>query len=225
MAAARRLSIAAENYVKAIYVVQQEAGGEQAPLGRLARHLALTPGTVTTMVQGLARAGLLAYTPRQGCRLTPAGEHLALQVLRRHRLVELFLVRVLGLDWATVHREAEQLEHAISATVLARLDAYLEHPQVDPHGDPIPTARGHVAAQARGRLANCTQRQRVRVVRVLDQGEAFLRFLEQRGLRPGSAWTVRRRDAAAETITLAQPGRRELTLGLAAAAKLEVEPL
>ena len=118
------------------------------PMGRLATAMGVVPGTATTMVKALADSGLVDYSPRTGVRLTEAGSQLALHVLRRHRLVELFLVRVVGLDWSEVHDEAEELEHVISDKVLEKIDALLGHPQADPHGDPIPTAKGHVAKDA-----------------------------------------------------------------------------
>src|SRR6476620_7329433 len=108
-------------------------------MGRLAAAMGVVPGTATTMVKTLADSGLVTYEPRSGTRLTAGGEKLALHVLRRHRLVEPFLVKTLGLDWSEVHEEAEELEHAISDKVLHRIDQLLGHPTTDPHGDPIPT--------------------------------------------------------------------------------------
>src|SRR5947199_9184927 len=155
-----------ENYLKQIYLEQQaavaELGREDAdaedelvPMGRLATVMGVVPGTATSMVKALADSGLVAYEPRGGARLTPGGEQLALHVLRRHRLVELFLVKVLGLDWSEVHEEAEELEHAISEKVLERIDQLLGHPAVDPHGDPIPTAKGKVGDTPIASLADC----------------------------------------------------------------------
>src|SRR5579863_9086591 len=131
-----------EDYVKRLYMEQQRSADRLVPLGRLAAVMGVVPGTVTTMVKALDEARLVHYEPRTGVRLTRSGEKLALHVLRRHRLVELFLVKVLGLDWSEVHAEAEDLEHAVSDKVLERIDALLDHPDVDPHGDPIPPARG-----------------------------------------------------------------------------------
>ena len=112
-------------------------------MGKLATAMGVVPGTATTMMEALADSGLVAYEPRGGVRLTRGGARvLALHVLRRHRLVELFLVQVLGMDWSEVHPEAEELEHAISDKVLERIDTLLGHPSVDPHGDPIPPPRG-----------------------------------------------------------------------------------
>src|SRR5436305_3179496 len=158
-----------ENYLKQIYLEQQSLGPDLVPMGRLATAMAVTPGTATTMIKALAEANLVTYEPRTGVRLTKAGEQLALHVLRRHRLVELFLVKVLGLDWSEVHDEAEELEHAVSDKVLERIDALLEHPRVDPHGDPIPPAKGKPIDVAHRSLATCELRKRVRVARIVDQ--------------------------------------------------------
>src|SRR2546421_114591 len=133
-----------EDYLKQIYLEQQNAPDELVPMGKLAAAMGVVPGTATTMIKALSDSGLVSYEPRGGARLTRGGEQLALHVLRRHRLVELFLVKILGLDWSEVHVEAEELEHAISDKVLNRIDTILEHPSVDPHRDPIPSAKGKV---------------------------------------------------------------------------------
>ena len=133
-----------ENYVKRLYMEQQRSPERLVPMGRLAAVMGVVPGTVTTMVKALDEERLVHYEPRSGVRLTRSGEKLALHVLRRHRLVELFLVKALGLDWSEVHEEAEVLEHAVSEKVLQRIDDLLGHPTADPHGDPIPDATGTV---------------------------------------------------------------------------------
>src|SRR5689334_7579483 len=148
-------SITVENYLKQLYLEQQNASEELVPMGKLATAMGVVPGTATSMVKALADSGLVFYEPRFGAKLTKGGEQLALHVLRRHRLVELFLVKVLGLDWSEVHEEAEELEHAISEKVLERIDALLGHPSADPHGDPIPTSKGKVATQKLASLAEC----------------------------------------------------------------------
>src|SRR6185369_9623963 len=152
-----------EDYLKALYAEQQHGGGELVAMGALAAAMNVAPGTATAMVKTLADAGLVDYEPRGGVRLSSKGEKLALHVLRRHRLVELFLVEVLGLDWSEVDQEAEELEHAISDKVLARIDQVLGHPQVDPHGDPIPTSAGKVKHRALLSLNECELGERVRV--------------------------------------------------------------
>jgi DtxR family Mn-dependent transcriptional regulator len=216
-----------ENYIKQIYLEQQSStGGESealVPMGRLAAAMGVVPGTATTMVKALSDAGLVAYEPRGGVRLTRGGEQLALHVLRRHRLVELFLVKVLGLDWSEVHEEAEELEHAVSDKVLERMDQVLGHPSVDPHGDPIPSAKGKVDESRHGSLADCALNKPCRIARVLDQDPAFLQFVERCGLMPGVNVTVEVRDALADAVWVRPKDRRPLTLGTAAAAKILVE--
>src|SRR4051794_9076282 len=154
-------------------------------MGRLATAMAVTPGTATTMIKALAEANLVSYEPRTGVRLTRSGEQLALHVLRRHRLVELFLVKVLHLDWAEVHEEAEELEHAISDKVMERIDELLGHPRTDPHGDPIPPRTGRHTERKSLSLLDCEEKKPMKITRILDQDSAFLRFAERCGLTPG----------------------------------------
>jgi DtxR family Mn-dependent transcriptional regulator len=213
-----------ENYVKRVYLEQQRLGaGRNVPLGRVAQAMGVVPGTATSMIKALADAGLARYAPRRGVRLTPGGERLALRVLRRHRLVEQFLVRVLGLDWSEVHDEAEALEHVISDRVLERLDAVLGRPSEDPHGDPIPTAGGRVGEAARVRLDEVAAGARATIARVADQDPDFLRYLNRHGLTPGTSVRVEGADAAAETVALSK-GRARVVLGIAAARKILVRP-
>src|SRR5439155_26845092 len=133
-----------ENYLKAIYQGQAALLREErlVPMGQVAAALAVTPGTATTTVKALNESGLAEYEPYSGVRLTAAGERLAGLVICRHRLVEAFLVQVMGMSWAEVHEEAEQLEHAVSERLIDRIDAMLGRPTHDPHGDPIPDAEG-----------------------------------------------------------------------------------
>src|SRR4051794_22893709 len=137
-------SLTIENYVKAIYQLSAEGGGEIAATGKLAETLGVSPSTVTSMLKTLSESGLAKYTPYEGARLTGAGRSLALRVLRRHRLIELFLVQTLKFAWDEVHAEAENMEHAVSDLLIDRIDAFLGRPESDPHGDPIPRADGTV---------------------------------------------------------------------------------
>jgi DtxR family transcriptional regulator, Mn-dependent transcriptional regulator len=212
-----------ENYVRQLYLEQRSAEGEMILMGRLAAAMGVVPGTATSMVKALADAGLVEYQPRSGVRLAASGEKLAIHMLRRHRLIELFLVKVLGLDWSTVHDEADALEHAISDQVLERIDKLLGHPATDPHGDPIPTSKGHVHEPRRMSLANCPVGKPQRIARVLDQDPEFLQFIERQGLMPGATITVCDREAAAEAVKIRIPRRPETSLGLAAAAKILVK--
>ena len=215
-----------ENYLKTIYVAQsaESDGNRLVPMGQLADLLGVVPGTTTTMVKGLAEAGLVTYEPYNGVCLTTAGEKLAALVLRRHRLMELFLVQVLGMSWAEVHDEAERLEHAASDRVIDRIDAMLGRPSVDPHGDPIPNPEGAVVTQDYPTLLTCPVGTPVVVVRVTDQDAEFLRFLESSELKPGQVVRVEFRNSAADQVVMWGKNDRQIMIGMRAAAKLQVAP-
>jgi DtxR family transcriptional regulator, Mn-dependent transcriptional regulator len=214
-----------ENYVKQIYLIQQELGQPQAPMGRLSAALGITPGTATTMVKALADSGLAVYEPRVGVSLSMGGEKLALHVLRRHRLVELFLVNVLGLDWAEVHEEAENLEHAISDKVIESIDAYLNHPERDPHGDPIPDARGVMVTDKGDSLHAADMNVPLTIVRVLDQSPDFLQFVDRSHLQPGSVIKVLHRDTVADSLKVSVKDDQVVTMGMSVAERIEVAPV
>lgn len=216
-------SVTAENYLKHILLLSAGVDG-LVPMGALAGALAVVPGTVTTMVKSLAAEGWVRHAPRQGVALTASGRRLALGVLRKHRLVETFLVQVLKMDWAAVNAEAEQLEHAISDAVLDRLDALLGRPATDPHGDPIPSRAGKLPAQVYATLATCVLARPLRVVRVTDQTTEFLQFARRHGLRPGATVRVGDRHLAAGLVTVTRRGGRPVALSLAAAGRILVEP-
>ena len=215
-----------ENYLKAIYKFQAADGqGEKlVPMGRLASALGVVPGTATSMVKALAESGLVDYEPYAGVRLTAAGEKLAALVLRRHRLMELFLVEVVGMSWAEVHDEAERLEHAASDRLIDRIDAMLGRPSVDPHGDPIPDPDGAVVTADYETLLSCPLRTELVVARVTDQDAEFLRFLEESDLTPGQVIRVETRDKAADHVVVRGKGGRRVMIGMRAAAKLQVGP-
>src|SRR5947199_5253097 len=213
-----------ENYLKAIYQGQSSLARDQrlVPMGQVASALGVTPGTSTTMVKALAEAGLVEYEPYSGVRLSAAGERLAGLVLRRHRLVEAFLVQVMGMSWAEVHDEAEQLEHVVSERLIERIDEMLGRPTHDPHGDPIPDAEGAITQRYLDNLLTCPMRTPLKVTRIADQDPAFLRFIESNGLKPGEAVEVESRDDAADAVVLRRQGR-QITIGARAASKLLVE--
>jgi DtxR family Mn-dependent transcriptional regulator len=213
-----------EDYLKAILLAGPREEGALVSMGQVAARLKVAPGTVTAMMKTLADSGLVAYEPYTGVRLTAAGRQLATHVLRRHRLIELFLVERVGLDWSEVHAEAELLEHAVSDRVIERIDELLGHPSVDPHGDPIPTAEGEVEEPQFPSLLGCALASPLRVARVTDQGGDFLRLVERSHLMPGSVLQVESRDEAADTVLLRLDGGRPLALGFRAASKILVEP-
>jgi DtxR family Mn-dependent transcriptional regulator len=214
-----------ENYLKAIFVGESQlpAGQRLLPMGQLAAALSVAPGTATTMVKALSESGLAEYEPYNGVRLTAAGARLAALVLRRHRLIELFLVQMLGMRWDEVHDEAEQLEHVVSDRLIERIDEMLGRPQVDPHGDPIPTPEGELVRRELDTLLTCPLNTPVTVTRVTDQDAAFLRFIESHALKPGQPIEVEARDEVSDSVRLKLPNDERLTIGTRAASKLLVE--
>ena len=214
-----------ENYLKAIYQGQSALAHDErlVPMGSVATALGVTPGTATTMIKALAESGLAQYEPYSGVRLTEAGEKLAGRVLRRHRLVEAFLVQVMGMRWDEVHDEAEQLEHVVSDRLIERIDDMLGRPTHDPHGDPIPTSDGLIPSLHLENLLTCPVGTPLKVTRIADQDPAFLRFIERNDLKPGQAVEVETRDAAADSVLLRGKDQRLITIGARAASKLLVE--
>ncbi len=214
-----------ENYLKAIYQaeISQNNRGELVPMGQLSSALGVVPGTATTMVKALAETGLVRYEPYAGVQLTEAGQRLAALVLRRHRLIELFLVKVLDMSWAEVHEEAERLEHAASDRLIDRIDAMLGRPSVDPHGDPIPNADGSIVTPRYQSLLTCPLDTLLVLSRVTNQDSDFLRFLESNELTPGQSIRVENRDNAADHVLVRRVGSQEaVAIGMRAAATLLV---
>jgi DtxR family Mn-dependent transcriptional regulator len=216
-------SLTVENYVKAIFQICVGQSGKPAATGQVAASLSVSPGTVTSMLKTLSEGGLATYTPYEGVRLTPAGSALALRVLRRHRLIELFLVKTLELNWDEVHEEAENMEHAVSDLLVDRIDAFLGHPPFDPHGDPIPRADGSLETPASRALVECPVGYRFRLARVVDQSPEFLRFLTETGLPLGTHGSVVANHQEAGIVTVQVAGQ-EMTLGREAAEKILVSP-
>jgi DtxR family Mn-dependent transcriptional regulator len=213
-----------ENYLKAIYQGTAALPPQALlPMGQVAAALGVAPGTATTMVKTLAESGLVRYEPYAGVSLTPAGSRLAALVLRRHRLIELFLVRVMGFAWDEVHDEAEHLEHAVSDRLVDKMDEMLGRPEVDPHGDPIPNADGLVKPQNVQTLLTCELNTPMTVTRVMDQDKSFLRFLEQHRLKPGEPIAVESRDSAADSVHIVASENRRIVIGTRAASKLLVQ--
>jgi DtxR family Mn-dependent transcriptional regulator len=214
-------SLTVENYVKTIYLLAQESGSTDIATGHIAAALGVLPGTVTSMLKTLDESNLATYTPYEGARLTAAGRALALRVLRRHRLIEQFLSQTLRLTWDEVHEEAEHMEHAVSDSLVDRIDAYLGHPPTDPHGDPIPQADGTVAPVADRPLAECVAGERFRVARVIDQSPEFLRYLTEAGLAIGVQGSLVANEPSYERVTIRLAGENH-TLSREAAEKLMV---
>jgi DtxR family Mn-dependent transcriptional regulator len=217
-------SLTVENYLKAMLQIGLREQSDWVSTGQLATALAVSPGTVTSMIKSLAESGLADYRPYEGVALTDHGRAVALRMLRRHRLLELFLVKTLHLTWDQVHEEAENMEHAVSDFLVDRIDDYLGRPASDPHGDPIPstdgTMRGGDAPAAS--LVSLPAGTPFRMVRVTNQHADFLRYLSESGLELGSEGVVRTNSPEAGIVTADVAGRT-ITLGHPAAAQLLVE--
>ncbi len=214
-------SLTIENYVKTIYQLCADNDNHPALTGKVAAALNVSPGTVTSMLKTLSDSGLAVYTPYEGVELTDSGRMLALRVLRRHRLIELFLARTLRLSWDEVHDEAENMEHAVSDLLIDRIDAFLGHPAADPHGDPIPKADGTMPGPVGVPLDEWPLDTPFQLIRVVDQSPEFLRYLVEIGLPLGTIASVVANRPAAGVIQVQMAGN-SLTLAATAAAKLHV---
>jgi len=174
-----------EDYIKAIYKARLESG--EVSTQNLAARVQVTSPAASKMLKRLAALRLIEHMPYQSVRLTDAGEKMALEIIRHHRLVELYLVQALGYGWDEVHAEAERLEHHISENFEDRIDALLGHPTACPHGDPIPTREGVMPAVSNDTLAQQSSPAHLMIGRVRDQDAALLRHLKQLGLLPGTS--------------------------------------
>lgn len=187
------LSVAVEDYAKAIYALESRNGGPVTTTA-LAERLGVTAGSVSAMIPKLAERGLVTHVPYHGVSLTVGGRRAALEVLRHHRLLELFLAEKLGMPWDRVHDEAEVLEHYISEELEERIAAALGNPERDPHGDPIPDRELTVAHTPGVPLSELQQGQRGRFTRVSDGRPEMLRFLDECSIRPGAELRLVRRE-------------------------------
>lgn len=200
---------ATEDYLKTIFELCQEQG--RASTGAIAQVLGVTPASVTGMLQKLARnePPLLRYRKHQGAVLTDEGERLALQTIRRHRLLERYLHDALGYSWDEVHEEAERLEHAISARLGRRIAEWLDDPRHDPHGDPIPTSELRLPEVTTVTLDSLQPGQQATVARVSDRDPRLLRYLADLGLVPGSRMTVQEPPPFSDNVCLLLEGSPE----------------
>lgn len=194
------LSLAEENYLKAIYALS--AGGDSVSTRSIALHLDAKDSSVTDMLKKLAAKGLLNYVRYHGVTLTDAGKQSALVVIRRHRLWEVFLVQKLGFRWDEVHHLAEQLEHIQSPKLMERMDHFLGRPRVDPHGDPIPDQHGHIQQRSQTLLADAACGVRLQISRVKDDSPEFLQYLDATGLQIGEFLVVTDRIAYDDSLAL-----------------------
>ncbi|HEX2219705.1 MAG TPA: metal-dependent transcriptional regulator [Gemmatimonadales bacterium] len=194
------LTRSVEDYLKAIYRLSPQ--GRAASTSEIAQRLDLSPASVSGMVKRLSEQGLLEHVPYKGVQLTPEGRRAALRMLRRHRLIEAYLVAFLGYTWDTVHDEAERLEHAVSETLVERMAAVLGHPAVDPHGDPIPTSEGDILEPVSTPLSEVPKGSAVEVSQVEEDQPDRLRYIASIGLRPGVRLRVLDRQPFQGPITI-----------------------
>ncbi len=210
-----------EDYLKAIY--ELERAGEPAATTGLAARLDVAPASVTGMVRRLAGQGLLTHERYKGVRLTVQGRKAALLTIRRHRVIETYLVQALGYRWDEVHEEAERLEHAASQDFIDRLAAAIGEPTVDPHGAPIPTREGAVEELRFRTLAEVPAGAVAEVMHVADEDPSLLRYLAELAVTPGSRVRVLDRAPFDGPISI-EVGKRTRAIGPALAARVLVRP-
>ncbi len=214
-----RLTPAAEDYLKAILILQGRHGA--VTTSRLSQQLAVAPASVTGMIQKLAQMNLVRHERYRGVRLSPTGRRLAVEVVRHHRLLELYLSEALGVPWDEVHEEAERLEHAISEKLEARIDKLLGHPTHDPHGSPIPTPSGEIVLRPTRSLSTVEPVADIVIAEVDDRDPEFLRYLGKLELFPGVRLLVTNKEPFDGPLTLAL-STGEVVIGHEAASRIEV---
>ena len=213
-------STAVQDYAKAIYVLSEGRGAVST--SAISERLGVSPASASAMVKRLESVGLAARRPYHGVTLTPAGERVALEVIRHHRLLELYLAEALGMPWDRVHAEAEVLEHAISPELSERIAHALGNPTRDPHGDPIPTLDGQLPERPTRPLAEFGPGDTGIFVRVSDQDPAMLRYLSELGILPGDRFEVLSKEPFEGPITV-RFGDRVHSLGGALTRAMSTE--
>jgi DtxR family transcriptional regulator, Mn-dependent transcriptional regulator len=211
-----------EDYIKCIYTLQQS--GDKVTTSALAARLNLADASVTDMVKKLSERGYVQYEPYQGVLLTAGGRRMALKIIRRHRLWEMFLVQFLGYSWDKVHDEAERLEHVTSDELEQRLDIILRRPALDPHGDPIPTSSGVMEMKHDIALAECLPGASVRVHRVSDDNREVLRHVTRMGLTLNTRLTVKEKTEFDGSMVV-KVGSRNKYLSRRIAGSIFVQPV
>ena len=215
-------SNAVQDYAKAIWSIAQR-GDEPVSTSAIADRLEVSPASASAMVKRLEALGLVTREPYHGVRLTVAGQRVALEVLRHHRLLELYLAEALGMSWDRVHEEAEVLEHAISRELSELIAAKLGNPTHDPHGDPIPTREGEIDEPPTRALADLSAGERGVFTRVSDSNPEMLRYLSDRGIAPGDELELAGREPFGGPLTVRSNGRVH-ALGDQLARAMRVEP-
>jgi DtxR family Mn-dependent transcriptional regulator len=219
------LTSTVENYLKEIFLFSQAKSLQTMPMGEVAMALNVTPGTATSMIKSLEDSEFVTYQPRVGVTLTQKGHLQALRVVRRHRLIEYFLVETLGMDWSEVHSEAEILEHSISDRVLDKIDEHLDFPTRDPHGDPIPRKDGSILDDSYKPLDESKVGKSYRIVRITDQSGKFLNFAAKHGLMPSTELHLLELDRDGGILSLQLTNSKCVPLGISAANKILVSEI
>ncbi len=214
-------SKANEDFLKAVYLLQQDQDRVQTSV--LASALGISAPSITEMAKKLAKANLIVHEPYRGVRLTATGERVALEIVRNHRLLELFLVQALGYSWDEVHEEAEQLEHAVSERLMQRIAEYLGNPRYDPHGDPIPGPEGDIYTRNLTQLSEWPVGKKGLIARLRDQSSDMLRYLEEKGLVIAAQVEVIKVDPFEGPLTLWVEGAEQV-IGINVAQYVLVSP-
>ena len=211
-----------ENYLKSILMISINKNCVEVPMGMIAESLKVTPGTATSMVKNLQKEKWLNYKARKGVTLTASGKKIGMRMIRRHRLIETFLVETLGLDWSEIHEEAEELEHSISDKVLEKLDVFLGNPQFDPHGHPIPSKSGVIRRLSQKSLLDCKVGKKMKIESILDQRSEFLNFAKNKSLMPGNIIKILKYQKIADTVEVQVEKNTKFSLGFNSADKIMV---
>ena len=212
-------SFTEENYLKAIFKLQEQTDDTVAN-SDLAKAVDVHSASVTDMLKKMAKKKLINYEKSKGFKLTDKGKQIAIGIIRKHRLWEVFLVEKLGFGWDEVHEIAEQLEHIHSEALINRLDTYLGHPKADPHGDPIPNANGVFAKSKSIILSEMKENNQGKFVGVIDHSPAFLTYLDKIGLTLGDLIKIKGIEEFDHSYTLSIKGKVELTVSSKVASSL-----
>lgn len=204
-------SFTEENYLKTIYKLQEQHG-ESVANSDLAKAMEVHSASVTDMLKKMAKKKLINYEKSKGFKLTEKGKQIALNIIRKHRLWEVFLLEKLGFGWDEVHEIAEQLEHIQSESLINRLDTYLGHPKADPHGDPIPNANGILVKSKAVLLSEMKKDQSGKFTGVIDHSPAFLSYLDKIGIALGDTIRIKNIETYDNSITLQLRGKTEIVV-------------
>lgn len=212
---------AEENYLKAIFKIAEKEN-KAASTNKLAEVLGTSPASITDMIKKMSEKKLVNYTKYYGVTLSPKGSKIATNLIRKHRLWELFLVEKLRFPWHQVHAIAEELEHIKSDELIARLDAFLNYPKFDPHGDAIPNSEGKFTIRSQTPLSNVRKGQKYILVGLKESNDEFLKFLYNQGIKIGSIITLLEISDYDNTAKIILDGRNEILLGGSATQNLLV---